>query len=167
MVDEERGTLPPSKSQLKREAAELQRLGEALVALSPARRAGVPMPDSLREAVELAARIRQRGGRRRQLQYIGKLMRTIDTAPIRAALEAFERQGAEESARFHRLERWRDRLLEEGDAALEELLRLSPGADRQRLRALIRQARAERLRGGAPKAARALFRLLRELPDLG
>lgn len=154
-----------SKSQLKRESEALQALGEALVALPASKLSKVPMPDTLAEAVAEARRIKAYGGRKRQLQYIGKLMRGIDAEPIQQAMDAMGNDAARENARFHRLEQWRDRLISEGDAALGELLEEYSGADRQHLRQLIRNAQREQAKGQGPKSARELFRYLRELAD--
>ena len=103
----------PSKSQRKRDSQALQDLGEALVALSPDRLARLELPDVLRSAVLEAQRIHKFGGLRRQKQYIGKLMRDLDAAPIQAQLDALEGHSRAQTAYLHRLERWRDRLLED------------------------------------------------------
>jgi ribosome-associated protein len=162
---------PPSKSQLKRDAEAVQALGRELVELTAARYAAVmaklDLPENLREAIEACRAINARGGRKRQLQYIGKLMRGIDPAPVRRALEALAGRDAAETAALHRLERWRERLIEEGDAALAELLNEYPAADRQTLRQLMMKAHKEREAGQPPAAARALFRALRELAERG
>ena len=153
-----------SKSALKREADALQRLGEELVALGAADLAPLPLPESLRAAIEEAQRIgHHHGARRRQLQYIGKLMRRIDAEPIAQALEARRQAARRDALRVHEIERWRDRLLGEGDAALGELLVLRPDADRNRLRQWMRKANDESARGMPSASARALFRYLREL----
>jgi len=151
----------PSRTQRKKEVEALQALGERLVALNAAQLGVVPLPDELREAVLEAQRIRSREGHRRQLQYIGKLMRGIDPAPIRAALERWDGQSREATAAHHRIERWRTRLLDD-DGALTEFARAHPHADLQRLRTCVREARKERLAGGEPRRFRDLFRLIRE-----
>jgi ribosome-associated protein len=151
----------PSKTQRKKEVAALQRLGERLVALNAGQLAAVPLPEELRDAVLEAQRIRSREGHRRQLQYIGKLMRSVDPAPIAAVLERWDGQSREATAAHHRIERWRLRLLED-DGALTEFAREHPRADLQRLRACVREARKERLAGGEPRHFRDLFRLIRE-----
>lgn len=158
---------PKSKSQRKREADAAQRLGLTLVEM-PATRfkamlAKLDLPDNLREALTACRAITAHGGRRRQLQYIGKLMRDIDTAPIEQALAALEGKDRASIAAQHRLEQWREKLIAEGDTALAELLRVHPRADRQHLRQLIAKARKERDTGLPSAAARALFRELREL----
>ena len=155
----------PSKTQRKREAEALQKLGERLVALNAEQLAGMPLDDTLREAVLEARRIRQHGGRRRQLQYIGKLMRGVDCEPIRAALERLDARSHAAAARLHRLESLREQLLASGDAALGEVLERYPAADRQHLRQLVRGARREQAQGRPPRLYRQLFRYLRELDD--
>ena len=158
---------PPSKSQLKRDAEAVQALGKALVELPAARYAAITsklgLPEDLREAIETCRTIQARGGRKRQLQFIGKLMRSIDVAPIRTALEGLTRKDRAEAASLHWIERWRERLLAEGDVALAELLKEYPTAERQALRQLVMKARKERDQGRTPIAARSLFRALREL----
>jgi ribosome-associated protein len=151
----------PSKTQRKKEVEALQTLGERLVDLNADQLAVVPLPASLRDAVLEAKRIRSREGRRRQLQYIGKLMREIDPAPIARELERWDGQSREATAAHHRVERWRLRLLED-DGALTEFAREHPHADLQRLRTCVREARKERLAGGEPRHFRDLFRLIRD-----
>ena len=152
-----------SKSQRKREATALQDLGEALIKLDAAQLARMPVPDAVREAVEAARRIQSRSAARRQRQYIGKLMRGIDPDVVAAALDALRGQTTADAARFHQVERWRDRLIEGGDAALGELLQAYPGADKGHVRRLVRGAMRERDTGGAPISFRALFRYLRSI----
>lgn len=152
-----------SKSQLKRESNALQEMGEELVGLPASKLAKIPMPEELADAVALARKIKARGGLKRQLQYIGKVMRSIDAGPIEQALNELKNAAGKEAAKFHRLEQWRDRLLDEGDAALGELLEEFPHADRQHLRQLIRNARQEAAKNKPPKSAREIFRYLREL----
>lgn len=153
----------PSRSQLKRDAEALQDLGLALVELPQAKLDRVELPDQLREAIDLARRITAHGGKRRQMQFIGKLMRKFDAAPIRAQIEAMQQADRRAAQRFHVLEALRDKLLAEGDDALGELLERYPAADRQHLRQLIRQAQTERDKNKPPASARSLFRYLREL----
>ena len=151
----------PSKSQRKREMSALQDLGEALVALSADRLARIELPDSLRAAVDEARRIHKFGALRRQLQYIGKLMRDVDADPIRRQLGALEGQSREHTAWLHRLEHWRDRLIAD-EHALGELLNAHPDIDVQRVRTLIRNARHEAAQGKPPKSFREIFRVLKE-----
>jgi ribosome-associated protein len=151
----------PSKTQLKKEMHALQSLGERLVELNAERLATIDLPEQLRDAVLEAQRIRSREGRRRQLQYVGRLMREIDPAPIRALLAVWDGQSDEATAAHHRIERWRVRLLDDDDA-LTEFAREHPQADLQRLRACVREARKERLAGREPRHFRDLFRLIRD-----
>lgn len=152
----------PSKSSLKREMHALQDLGEQLVALSSDRLAKVPMPEELFAAVKDAQRITKHGARRRQLQYIGKLMRHIDPAPIQAQLDAFNGVSKAEVARQHRLERLRNELLDD-DKVLGRIAETWPGADLQHLRTLRRNALKEREQSKPPRAFREIFRVLRDL----
>jgi ribosome-associated protein len=154
----------PSKTQRKREMHELQDLGAALVELDLKRLASLDLPESLVDAIALARRTRQHEARRRQMQFIGRLMRDIDAAPIRAALAAWAEGPKRERARFAFLERWRDRVLEDGDG-LQAFLDAHPAAPREALSQLVVQARAERARGAVPAKARALFRELKRIVD--
>jgi len=149
-----------SRSQNKREVEALQQLGAALVDLAPAQLDSIALPDALAAAVREAQRIRSHEARRRQLQYIGKLMRSVDPEPVRAALAAIAGQSAAARARHRRLEDWRARLIDD-DGALTEFAAGHPGADLQALRALIRNARRELAEGRPPRAQRELFRVLR------
>ncbi len=154
---------PPSKSSLKREMHALQDLGEQLVALSPERLKKVPLPDSLYEAIRAAQGFKMEA-RRRQMQYIGKLMRKIDPAPIQAQLDIFSGNSAAEVAKMHRLERLREQLLED-DKVLGTIAETWPDADLQYLRTLRRNALKEREAGKPPKSFREIFRVLRELQE--
>ncbi len=153
-----------SKSQRKRDSQSLQEVGEALVALSAERLASLDLPQTLLDAVMEARRISSFGALRRQMQYIGRLMRDIDAAPIRARLDAWKGQSGEEVARLHRIDRWRSRLLAD-EQALGELLAENPRADGQRLRALVRNVQREAAAGKPPKSFRELFQALREAFD--
>jgi ribosome-associated protein len=154
-------TAPPSKGMRKRAALRAQDLGERLIALRESDLEALQLPERLYDAIRLAQRITARGGLARQRQYIGKLMRDLDTAPIEAALDADKGFDARESERFRRIEAWRGRLIAEGEVALQELLGAQPGLDRARLEPLLSRARG--LRGDVERAsaARALFRELR------
>ena len=161
-VGDDAGAQRPSKSQRKADAHALQSLGTKLIGLHPAQLDQVPLPDILREAVDTARRIRSHEARRRQLQYIGKLMRNVDAAPIRAKIDSWQSAAVESTTRQHLLERWRDRLLTEPDA-LAELAVAFPAADRQQVRTLIRNAQREREQNKPPRSYRALFQLLRDI----
>ena len=153
-----------SKTQRKRESQSLQDIGEELVGLSSERLASLSLPQNLLDAVMEARRITKFGALRRQMQYIGRLMRDIDATPIRARLEAWKGQSGEDAARLHRIERWRTRLLAE-EQALGAFLAENAQADSQRLRTLIRNAQREAADGKPPKSFRELFQALREILD--
>lgn len=158
-------TQAPSKSQLKREARALFSLGRQLVELKPAVLRTLPLDDGLLDAVETARGMRAHGARKRQLLFIAKLLRNMDAAPVRAALEAVDESARQQSARHHRVEAWRDILLEAGDPAVTELVAKHASADAQVLRQFLRNARRESAGNKPPAAARKLFRLLREMDD--
>ena len=142
-----------SKSEIKRDAEDLKQLGEKLVNLTKANLTKVPLDDSLKDAIELAQRL-QKEARRRQLQYIGKLLRSIDAEPIREALEKIENKHNQQQAMLHKLE---------GDAALTDLLNEHPSADRQQLRNLIRAAQKEKEQNKLSKAYREIYQILKTL----
>jgi ribosome-associated protein len=154
----------PSKSMRKREASAAQDLGARLIALKESELLALNLPEVLADAILLAKRITSRGGLARQRQYIGKLMRTVDTAPIEAALGAESRLSALDAEKHKRVEAWRARLLTEGPAALDELIKWRPGADRKALQALITKATSARVDSGSRDgASRELFRTVRGL----
>lgn len=155
-----------SKSALKREMTALQKIGEELVDLSSAQLAKISMPELLKDAVMLARRLKNREGKRRQLQYIGKIMRNIDSDAMRQRLDSFNHQSQAYRQKFHQLEQWRDRLMADGDKALDELLKESPEIDRQHLRQLIRQAKKEISQSKPPAASRKIFKYLQEHIEL-
>lgn len=164
-VDRDEG---PSKSRLKAEALELRDLGQALAALPEADRAALDLPDALRESIDRYNAIRKHGAKKRELQFLGKQMRRIDPAPIRAAVEAREAGSKADAATLHRVERWRERLIED-DAAVTAFIEEHPDCDVQQLRSLVRAARRE---GGAEapekrhgKNYRTLFKFLRRHLD--
>ncbi len=142
----------------------LQEMGAALVELSAERLDRIEMPEELRRAVREARCLTRHEARRRQMQYIGRLMRDADPAPIREALDAINGASAIETARQHRLERLRERLLED-ETVLTEIGAAHPGADITRLKQLRRGVLQEREAGKPPKNFRELFRALRELED--
>jgi len=151
-----------SKTKRKREMHELQALGVALVALPESQLHDLALGDALHKAVLEAKRISAHEGRRRQMQYIGKLMRAADPAPIRARLEEISGGSAQANARHKRLEALRERLLAD-ESALTEFAATHPAADLQALRALIRNSRKEQKEGKPPRAYRELFRLLKSI----
>lgn len=153
-----------SKSEIKRDAEELKRLGLELVELGKNSLEKMPLDDDLRAAIELAQKIKKEG-RRRQLQLIGKMMRSRDVEPIRQALDKLKNRHNQQVSLFHKLEALRDRLVDEGDDAISEVLRLYPEADRQQLRVLIRNAQKEKAANKPPKSYRQIFSYLRELAE--
>ncbi len=159
---EDDGPERPSKTQRKKEMHALQDLGARLVALNAEQLRRLDLPERLLEAIMAAQRITAHEGRRRQMQYIGKLMRTVDAAPITAALDALGGDSRAAVALMHRCERWRDRLLSD-ENALTELVAEHPSIDVQALRAMIRAARRERDQQQPPKQSRLLYRWLHEL----
>ncbi|QIK39166.1 DUF615 domain-containing protein [Caldichromatium japonicum] len=155
----------PSKSQLKRDQQAIQALAERLVSHPRAELERLHLSESLWMAFDELARIKDLRARRRQIKRIAVLLEGEDLGAIRALVEDQESLRRAESARLHRLERWRERLLAEGDRALSELIAHWPELDRQELRALIRAAQRDRERGKGD-GSRKLFRFLRErLPE--
>ena len=152
----------PSKSQLKREMHALQALGETLIAMKPAERARFPLSDDMLRAIEETSRIRSHEGRRRHMQYVGKLIRKEDLTAIQGVFDAIEQEKEQRDHAFHRLEKWRDRLVDEGDDAVNLFIADYPNADRQALRQLVRNARKEREQGKPPTSSRKLFKHLRD-----
>lgn len=154
----------PSKSARKRHSDDLQSLGEALIELSDSELDALPLPEQLRDAVLLARRITAHGGLYRQKQYIGKLMRKIDSEPIREALAAKRDRERVEAIRFHRIEQWRDRLLGEGAEALAQLKAEFPQIDSAAIGKLTERARKEQQQSTQKitPAGRELFRVLRD-----
>ena len=150
----------PSKTRRKRAMHELQALGARLAGLRDDQLARFELPEPLRDALRETRSVRTREGRRRQLQYVGRLMREVDPAPIRAALAALDGVSAAATAAHHRAERWRERLLAD-DAALVEFARECPSADLQALRSCLREARRERGMARPPRHYRALFHLVK------
>jgi ribosome-associated protein len=153
---------PVSKTRRKREMHELQVLGATLVELPDAQLEALGLPEALAAAVREAKRIKSHEGKRRQMQYIGRLMREVDPEPIRAQLDELAGQSAEAAARHRRLEALRERLIGD-DGALTDYVASHADADLQALRTLIRNARREQQEGRPPRAYRELFRLLKAL----
>lgn len=151
-----------SKSEIKRDAEALKKLGVELVQLSSNELAKIPLDDALLHAIELAQKIKKEGYRR-QIQYIGKLLRSRDIEPINQALDKLKNRHNQQNALFHKIEKLRDELIESGNA--ENILALYPDADRQQLRQLARTAKKERDTNKPPKSARQLFQYLKELSE--
>ena len=149
----------PSKTQLKKESHEIQALGEALLKLPDDRLNGLGLPDRLHTAVRDCRKMKLNEGRRRQLQYIGKLMRGVDVEPIREELAAFELGMAKDALTLHEAEAWRERLIHE-DQALPEFIEAVPGVDIQQLRSLVRAARKDATAAPEQRHGRAYRELL-------
>ena len=149
----------PSKTRRKKDMHALQDLGATLVGLDPSKLKELGLPERLADAIGQARSITKHEARRRQLQYVGRLMRDVDPAPLLAALERMETLPRAERAQFAAAERWRDRLLEDEDA-ITAFTAAHPAADPVELAELVREARGERASGRSPHKFRALFRLV-------
>jgi ribosome-associated protein len=159
----------PSKSELKRKSNELQKLGEQLIEEARDRVKRVPMPEEVKDAILTCQTITNHEGRRRQLQYVGKMMRTLneeEVAIIQRTIESWKGASKAETAALHALERRRDKLLAD-DNALTPLLADYPQLDAQQLRTLIRNARKEQAENKPPKAYREIFQILKDLAKQG
>lgn len=159
----------PSKTQIKQAMHELQALGEALLELPDVQLDGIEMEDNLREALRTVRGIRTREARRRQLQYVGKLLRMADVEPMRRAMADYRAGQTQSTQAFQAIEQWRDRLLDD-DAAITNWVDTHPATDVQRLRVLIRNARRERtamsaqqVDGGAARKGRYYRELFKRL----
>jgi ribosome-associated protein len=153
-----------SKTQVKKEMTALQEMGVQLVDLPESQLDRIALNVTLKHAILEAKRITSHGARRRQMQYIGKLMRDVDPAPIRRQLEALNSGSAASAAMHKRLEAWREKLMAD-DGALTEFAAAYPGADLQQIRTLIRNAKKEKDTNKPPRAYRELFRLIKECSD--
>ncbi|HEC19392.1 MAG TPA: DUF615 domain-containing protein [Gammaproteobacteria bacterium] len=154
-----------SKSQIKREMHALQDLGKELVNLPKEQFERIELPEELHDAIIEARRIHQHGAHKRQLQYIGKLMRGVDADALREQVDTITGHSRQAVAALHHIERWRDRLLHDGDTALAELVTEFPDTDRQYVRQLVRNAKKELVGNKPPKSARGLFKYLRGLME--
>lgn len=161
-TDDEEEIIWVSKSEIKRDAEHLKKLGENLINLTPANLEKIPLDDTLRDAIALAQRLRLEA-RRRQIQYIGKLLRNLDPEPIQEALDKVENRHNQQLALLQKLEQTRDQLLEQGDGALNPLLAEYPNLDRQHLRNLIRAAQKEKQANKPPKNYREIFQYLKQM----
>ncbi len=152
-----------SKTEKKKEATALQELGEKLVKLPNDQLEGIDMPEELYSAVRQARTIKSHIALKRQMQFIGTLMRKIDPAPVQEAIDDIEQGSYKKTLEFKETERWRDELIAGNRELLEEILVQYPSADRQQLSQLIRNALKERTDNKPPKAFRILFRYLRDI----
>jgi ribosome-associated protein len=153
---------PISKTRRKREMHARQQIGEELVRLSETQLAQLDLPERLLEAVRTARRIQKFGALRRQMQFIGRLMREVDTVTIAARMEVWKGGSRRATARMHALERWRERVIA-SDRAIFELAAAYPNCDTRRLRALVRNARREQALGEPARSAHELFQALNEV----
>lgn len=152
-----------SKSEKKRQMHALQNMGEQLVALTPAELAKIELPETLLDALLIAKRVTAHEGRRRQMQYIGKLMRDVDIAPIAEALAAISAPKHREAAVFRETERWREELLTGGEVAQSRFARQFPKVEMEPLAELVAQAKLEQAEGRPPRAFRQLFQALNQI----
>jgi len=155
-----------SKSVIKKEMTALQQLGKKVVALSDAQLKTIPLDDRLGDAIYAARKITKHGGLKRQLQYIGKLMRHIDPEPIRAALAIIESGQQQNTETFKLKEQWRERLLSEGASTLTEFINQYPATDLQRLRQLLRNHKNAKTEDKKIQTARLVFKLISQQIDL-
>jgi len=149
----------PSKTQLKKDMHELQELGEVLTTLSNDKLDQLDLPESLRDALDELNRVGKHEATRRHMQFIGKLMRDVDPAPIRAQIDRWEMGTRANKAAFKASERWRDRLIAEPDS-LTEFATQQPEIDREALNEQLKRARLQAARGEAPAASRQVFRMI-------
>lgn len=156
-----------SRTQLKREMEALQKIGKELIALPANEFSSIDLPEELRKAILLAHTLKSNEAKRRHLQYIGKLMRTVEVEPIQAAIVKIKYRHSDFSTQFHKVEKWRDRFIAEGDDALQEFIDAHPNADRQQLRQLIRNAQkdqsTQKNTGGAKTLFRAIQKVIQEV----
>ncbi len=152
-----------SRTQKKNEDRALQKLGEQLMGLSSEQLEEIEMPEELLEAVRFAGTIKRHGAKRRQMNYIGALMRDIDHTPIRNALENIRHGDYQKALEFKKVEKWRDELKQGNKELIEEILTSCPDAERQRLTQLSRNAIKEYKSGKGVKSSRILFRYLKQI----
>lgn len=163
--DEQEEIIWVSKSEIKRDAEELKKLGSKLVELTQTNLDKIQLDETLLDAINLARRSRLEA-KRRQLQFIGKLLRSAtkeEINHIRESLDKIENKHNQQQAMLHKLELLRDELVEQGDDALAKLLDEHPDADRQHLRNLIRSAQKEKAQNKPPKAYRDIYQYLKTL----
>ena len=151
-----------SKSQIKRDMHALQVLGEKLVNLRSDQLEQLDLPETLATALTQAKTIKKHGAKKRQLQYIGRLMRNVDADIIQQQYDMLTQQSVQSTNQLHKIENWREKLISEGDTALTEFLSLYPEVDRQQLRTLLRSAIQEREKNKPPKAYRKIFQFIKE-----
>ena len=155
----------PSKSQIKRECHHLTDIGDEILKLKAEEIRSLELPDELQEAVDTALKIKSRSGLKRQRQYIGKILRSIESEDIEARLRKIQHRHDTNTAQFKRLERWRDQLIDNNKQTLNEVIDFYTEVDRQHINQLIRAAVQEKKQDKPPAASRKLFKYLRELED--
>jgi len=155
----------PSKSQLKRDAEKLQDLGSILVKLPISVLKKFHLDADLFDAIKFAQSIKQNGALKRQLQFIGKVMRNVDTDEVQLAYDNYNLNLNQNTTKFHKYENWRDRFLNNEQSVFNDFINLYPNVDRQHLRQLQRNAVTEKKQEKAPKYARQLFKYLKEIID--
>lgn len=154
---------PISKSARKREAHAITDLAKQLAALPPQQLARINLPQPIMDAISTLGKIKQHGAHKRQLLYLSKLMRDHETTAITEVIKKIKMEQAAQTQRFHNIEHWRDRIMDNGDTGISEFLLAYPEADRQRLRQLHRQVLLEQQKQQTPRAARLLFKYIAEL----
>ncbi|MBR0573840.1 MULTISPECIES: ribosome biogenesis factor YjgA [Pasteurellaceae] len=159
-TDDEEEIIWVSKSEIKRDAEDLKKLGAELVELSIPKLDTVPLSEKLKEAITLAQRLKMEA-RRRQIQYIGKLLRQCDIEPIQDALDKLNNTHKQQQAILHKIEIIREQLIEQGDATINHLMTDYPTLDRQKLRSLIRGVLKERENNKPPKNFREIYQYLK------
>ncbi len=164
-TDEETQYDGPSKSQLKRDSQHLIDVGEEILKLSQEDIRSLQLPDELSDAVTTALKIKSRSGLKRQRLYIGKLLRAMDSEEIETQLRKIQHRHDTNTAHFKRLEKWRDSLIDNDRATLNEVISHYPEIDRQHINQLIRAAHQEKQKNKPPAASRKLFKYLRDLED--
>ena len=155
----------PSKSEIKRECNHLLDIGEEILKLTTEDRHSLDLPEDVEAAVTTTLKIKSRSGLKRQRQYIGKLLRSVDGEIIEAKLKKIQHRHDTNTAQFKRLEKWRDRLIDNDKESLNQVITHFPDIDRQHINQLIRAAQQEKKHDKAPAAARKLFKYLRELEE--
>lgn len=152
-----------SKTQIKKEMLALQEFGTSLTQLNAQQLSQLPLDDQLRKAIDTAKGLKQREAKRRQLQYIGKLMRNIDHTDLQQAYQQMQANDVRANRQHHLIEKWRDDLIREGEKSLKQFINDFPQVDRQQLRQLIRETKKEVSHGKPPTNSRKLFKFIRDL----
>ena len=164
--DEEEEIIYVSRAELKRDMDELKEIGARLMDMKPSVLDKLPLNERLREALDESKRIKSHNARKRHLGFIGKLMQDQDIEPIREMFKRMDASSDEYNRHFHQLEKWRDRLIAEGQPALTAFLDKFPEANHQHIRQLVRNAQKEAKQEKPPASARKLFKYIRELNDI-